>query len=105
MDKRGQEPVDKRQPVLCACADSPFPRPGGEPGSVMLMPQRAISDTSSAITSTDKPVILRSLVIAARDAFPNLDVIVGAETFRKATTASHRSTRHARAAPQHNTTK
>ncbi len=29
-----------------------------------------ISATSSAITSTDKPVILRSLTIAARDQFP-----------------------------------
>lgn len=37
----GQEPVDEHQPVLRACAHSPFPRPGSEPGLVTLVPQRA----------------------------------------------------------------
>ncbi|GGS56108.1 hypothetical protein GCM10010253_33170 [Streptomyces badius] len=41
MDERGQQPIDKHQPVLCAGAHGPLPWPGGEPGLVTLLPQRA----------------------------------------------------------------
>jgi hypothetical protein len=37
----GQEPVDEDQPVLRPRAYSPLPRPGGKPGLVPFMPQRA----------------------------------------------------------------
>ncbi|WP_186568476.1 hypothetical protein [Streptomyces sp. T12] len=71
MDECGQEPVDERQPVFRACAHGPFPRPGGEPGLVTLVPQRTYcSDEFSNHLSWTRPVIRRSLMIAARDAFP-----------------------------------
>lgn len=41
MDERGQQPIDKHQPVLCAGAHGPLPWPGGEPGLVTLLSQRA----------------------------------------------------------------
>ncbi|MGV9553082.1 hypothetical protein [Streptomyces ardesiacus] len=37
----GQEPVDEDQPVLRTGTDSPLPWPGGKPGLVLFMPQRA----------------------------------------------------------------
>ena len=62
--ERGQEPVDKHQPVLRTRAHSPLPRPGRKPGLVPVVPQRPNSARSSAITSAARPVILRALMIA-----------------------------------------
>lgn len=41
MDENGQEPVDEHEPVLRTGAHCPPPRPGGKPGLVTLLPQRA----------------------------------------------------------------
>lgn len=40
MDERGQQPIDTPA-GLCAGAHGPLPWPGGEPGLVTLLPQRA----------------------------------------------------------------
>ncbi|CAL9339057.1 hypothetical protein SUDANB15_00223 [Streptomyces sp. enrichment culture] len=66
----GRAPVDEDQPVLRTRAHSPLPRPGRKSGLVPFVHNGPSSATSPAIRSADRPVILRSLTIAARDAFP-----------------------------------
>lgn len=65
----GQEPVDEDQPVL---RPAPIARFRGRDASLARCRSchnGPSSATSSAITPADRPVILRSLMIAARDAF------------------------------------
>lgn len=68
--ERGKEPVDEDHAVLRAGANRTLPQPGSKPELVSLMPQRPNLGTSSAITTADRPVILQSLMIALRVAFP-----------------------------------
>ncbi len=91
MHERGQEPVDEHQPVLRCLTSSTVTslrKPGVRSSAGPPAPTARFrgleaslawcrschngptSATSSAITSADRPVILRSLTIAARDAFP-----------------------------------
>ncbi|GLW04756.1 hypothetical protein Slala05_83860 [Streptomyces lavendulae subsp. lavendulae] len=71
MNQRGQEPVDEDQTVLRASANGPLARPGLQPRLMSFLPYNGpTSATSSAITSDDSPVILRSLMITARAPFP-----------------------------------
>lgn len=66
----GQEPVDEHEPVLRAGAHRPLPRPGRKAWPYAVHATTGQTATSSAITSAERPVILRSLTIAAREAFP-----------------------------------
>lgn len=69
--QRGQEPVDEGHAVLRAGA--PIARFRERDTSLTLCRSchnGSNSATSSAITAADRPVILRSLMIAVRVAFP-----------------------------------
>ncbi|GAA2955436.1 hypothetical protein GCM10010478_64370 [Streptomyces erythrogriseus] len=70
MHEGDQKPVDEDQPVLRTRADSTLPRPDASLAWCRSCHNGPRSATSSAITSADRPVILRPLMIAARDAFP-----------------------------------
>lgn len=70
VQERGQKPVNEDQLLLCPGADGPFLARDASMAWCRACHNGPTSTTSSAITSGDRPVIRRSLMIAARDAFP-----------------------------------
>lgn len=70
MHERGQEPVDEHQPMLRARAHRPLPWPGRELDLVPFMPQRPHLRDEFSDHLGRQTVILRSLMIAVRVAFP-----------------------------------